>query len=186
MATCQPDAVPEVEESTVIAGVHLVRPDIHRDDRGLFVETYRREWIPGSAEMVQGNRADRVEGSLVGLHHHLRQADYWYVPSGRAFVALADLRESSPSRGATLTFEISGDDHRGVYIPAGVAHGFFALTDVTISYLVDRYYDPADELGVTWDDPDLGIEWPVTDPLLSERDQGLLRWADLPAQARPG
>ena len=104
--------------------------------------------------MVQGNRADRQRGAVVGLHYHLHQADYWYVPFGTARVVLHDLREGGPTDGATLDLDLSGDNHLGVFIPPGVAHGFAALTDMTITYLVDGYYNPADELGVAWDDPD--------------------------------
>jgi dTDP-4-dehydrorhamnose 3,5-epimerase len=130
--------MPEITPSDAIAGVVVVTPDVHGDNRGRFVETFRKEWIPGAAEMVQANRADRKEGALVGLHYHLHQADYWYVPFGRALVVLHDLRASSPTDGATLTLEVGEHDHRGVYIPPGVAHGFYSLTEMTITYLVDH------------------------------------------------
>src|SRR5262245_47228146 len=124
-----------VTESSTIAGVYHVQPDVHGDARGLFIETYRREWIPGGREMIQANRADRRAGAIVGLHYHLHQADYWYVPFGRARVVLHDLRVGSPTNGATESFDLGGDEHPGVYIPPGVAHGFAALTDTTITYL---------------------------------------------------
>jgi dTDP-4-dehydrorhamnose 3,5-epimerase len=173
-----------------IADVVVVTPDVHRDERGLFVETYRRSWFPHGREMVQGNRADRAAGSVVGLHYHLHQADYWYVPAGRARVVLHDLRVGSPTDGATLTLDLGGDggpahDHRGVYIPPGVAHGFAALTPMTITYLVDGYYNAADELGVAWDDPDIGADWGVAAPILSDRDRRNQRRPDLPADRRP-
>ena len=85
-----------VTESDVIAGVYVVEPAVWGDERGYFVETYRREWIPHGREMVQANRADRQAGAIVGLHYHLHQADYWYVPAGRARVVLHDLRAGSP------------------------------------------------------------------------------------------
>jgi dTDP-4-dehydrorhamnose 3,5-epimerase len=140
--------------------------------------------------MIQANRADRQAGSLVGLHYHLHQADYWYVPFGRARVVLHDLREGSPTDGATLSFDLGRDeqgthDHRGVFIPPGVAHGFAALTDMTITYLVDGYYNPADELGVAWDDPEIGADWGVDDPVLSERDRKNPNRADIPPDRRP-
>src|SRR5262245_53073199 len=165
-----------VAESDAITGVYIAEPTVHRDERGIFVETYRREWIPRGREMVQGNRGDRQAGAVVGLHYHLHQADYWYVPHGRARVVLHDLRSGSPTDGNTLELELGYDDdgtsrHRGVYIPPGVAHGFAALTDMTITYLVDGYYNPADELGVAWDDPAIGADWGVDDPLLSDRDK---------------
>jgi dTDP-4-dehydrorhamnose 3,5-epimerase len=177
--------MPDVRESELIAGVYLVEPTIHGDQRGLFIETYRREWFPGAREMIQANRSNKQAGALVGLHYHLHQSDYWYVPFGTVRVVLHDLREGGPTDGATATFELSGDNHRGVYIPPGVAHGFAALTDAVLTYLVDGYYNPADELGVAWDDPDIGADWGVTDPITSDRDRTNPRRADLPAGRRP-
>lgn len=145
----------------------------HRDERGSFVETYRREWVPGGREMVQGNRADRQAGCIVGLHFHRFQADWWYVVEGTARVVLHDLRVGSPTDGTTMTLDLAGDAPRGVYIPPGVAHGFGSLTDLTLTYLVDGYYDPADELGVIWDDPEIGADWGIAAPVLSGRDQVL-------------
>jgi dTDP-4-dehydrorhamnose 3,5-epimerase len=177
--------VPKLIPSDEIDGVVVVEPDIHGDERGVFVETYRREWFAHGREMLQGNRADRQAGAVVGLHYHLHQADYWYVPNGRARVVLHDLREGSPTDGATMTLDIGEHDHRGVFIPPGIAHGFAALTDMTITYLVDGYYNPADELGVAWDDPDIAADWGVTDPVLSNRDQTNPRRKDIAAERRP-
>jgi len=165
----------KVNESEVIADVCIVEPVVRTDDRGCFVETYRREWLPLGREMIQGNRADRQRGCVVGLHYHLHQADYWYVPFGRARVVLHDLRVGSPTDGATLTLDLGQvdggkHDHRGVFIPPGVAHGFASLTDMTITYLVDGYYNVHDELGVAWDDDEIAADWGVVDPILSERD----------------
>ena len=178
--------MPEIVQSKEIAGVVIVTPDVHGDNRGRFVETFRQEWLPdGAPTMVQGNRADRKAGALVGLHYHRFQSDFWYVPTGRAMVVLHDLRASSPTDGATLVVEIGEHDHRGVYIPPGVAHGFYALTDMTITYLVDHYYNPDDELGVAWDDPDLEIAWPTAEPELSQRDRTNPRRAEIAADLRP-
>lgn len=179
-----------VTESATIAGVYFAEPAIHGDERGIFIETYRREWFPQGREMIQGNRADRQAGSAVGLHYHLHQADYWYVPFGTARVVLHDLREGSPTDGATLCVDLGrradgSHDHTGVFIPPGVAHGFAAVTDMTITYLVDGYYNPADELGVAWDDPEIGADWGVAEPILSGRDEANPRRADLPAGRRP-
>ena len=135
--------------------------------------------------MVQGNRSDKQAGTVVGLHYHLHQADYWYVPRGRALVVLHDLRDGSPTEGATVTLEIGEHDHRGVFIPPGVAHGFSALTDLTITYLVDQYYNPDDENGVAWDDPDIAADWRVDTPILSKRDQTNPSRRDLPPGRKP-
>ena len=179
-----------VTESDAIAGVFVVEPDQHGDERGLFVETYRREWFPRGREMLQSNRADRQAGCIVGLHYHLHQADYWYVPAGSARVVLHDLREGSPTDGATLTVDLGERadgtfDHRGVFIPPGVAHGFAALTDMVITYLVDGYYNPQDELGVAWDDPAVAADWGITGPTLSKRDQDNPGRAALADHLRP-
>src|SRR5205814_908207 len=153
-----------VTPSDVIADVVIVEPDVHGDDRGRFLESYRRDWFPHGREMVQGNRSDKQQGALVGLH---------------------DLREGSPTDGATLTFEMGDGNEVGAFIPPGVAHGFAALTDLTITYLVDQYYNPEDELGVAWDDPDLTIDWRLSDPVVSKRDQTNPRRAELPPGRRP-
>ena len=180
----------EVTESNVIAGVYEVEPTIHGDDRGYFVETYRRQWFPEGREMIQGNRGDRVAGCLVGLHYHLHQADYWYVPFGTARVVLHDLRVGSPTEGATISTDLGRQadgthSHRGIFIPPGVAHGFASLTDMTITYLVDGYYNPADELGVAWDDPEIGADWGVEDPILSNRDKANPRRGELAPHQQP-
>jgi dTDP-4-dehydrorhamnose 3,5-epimerase-like enzyme len=88
----------KVNESKVITDVCIVEPVVRTDDRGCFVETYRREWFPRGREMIQGNRADRQRGCVVGLHYHLHQADYWYVPFGQARVVLHDLRVGEMQR----------------------------------------------------------------------------------------
>ena len=172
-------------ESGKIADVWIVEPAIHGDARGMFIETYRRSWFPLGREMVQSNRADRQRGAVVGLHYHLHQADYWYVPFGTARMVLHDLRAGGPTDGATLGLDLSGENHLGVFIPPGVAHGFAALTDMTITYLVDGYYNQADELGVAWDDPAIAADWGITEPVLSDRDRTNPRRADLPAGRRP-
>ncbi len=179
-----------ITESDIIDGVYVVDPVVHGDKRGFFVETYRRAWIPQGREMVQGNRGDRQAGCIVGLHYHLHQADYWYVPNGRARVVLHDLRTGSDTDGATLELDLGiGEDgvhpHQSVYIPPGVAHGFASLTDMTITYLVDGYYNPTDELGVAWDDPEIGADWGVTDPILSDRDAANPRRAEIEPQWQP-
>ena len=179
-----------VTAATEIEGVFVVEPKVFSDERGLFVESYRREWVPGGREMVQANRGDRAAGCVVGLHFHLHQADYWYVPSGHARVVLHDLRLGSPTDGATMVLDLGDVDggpnnHLALYIPPGVAHGFAALTDLTITYLVDNYYDPADELGLWWDDPAVGADWGVADPMLSARDQANPRRDQIPAEQLP-
>jgi dTDP-4-dehydrorhamnose 3,5-epimerase len=147
---------------------------VRSDSRGSFAETYRREWLPsGAREMVQSNLSRSKAGVLRGMHYHREQADYWVVIEGKAFVALLDLRSGSPMEGERRELEMDGENPSGLYIPPGVAHGFFARTDVTLLYLVDAYYraSASDEQGIAWDDPELGISWPESDPILSDRDR---------------
>ena len=182
--------MPTITESELIAGVQIVEPTKFGDERGYFIETYRREWFPQGREMIQGNRGNRVAGCLVGLHYHLHQADYWYVPFGHARVVLHDLRQGSPTDGATHVLDLGEVDggennHLGVFIPPGVAHGFASLSDMAITYLVDGYYNPADELGVAWDDPEIAADWGIESPILSGRDQANPRRGDIPAGVQP-
>ncbi len=180
----QVNPLPEID------GVWVVEPDIHADARGSFIETYRRSWFPGQREMIQANRGDRAAKTIVGLHYHLHQSDYWYVPFGSLRVVLHDLREGSSTDGATWTIDLGAQPdgthrHTGVYIPPGVAHGFSALSDCTITYLVDGYYNPADELGVAWNDPEIGADWGVESPIVSDRDAANPLRNELPVDRRP-
>ena len=175
----------EIIESDEIADVVIIQPSVHGDARGRFVETYRRSWFPLGREMVQANRSEKEPGAVVGLHYHLHQADYWYLTRGRARVVLHDLRLGSPTEGATATVELNGEEERGVFIPPGVAHGFASLSDLTLTYLVDNYYNPADELGVAFDDPEIAADWGVLDPVLSPRDQANPSRAAIEPALRP-
>ena len=165
-----------ITESSVIKDVQIVEPAMFKDERGFFIETYRRQWFPLGREMIQGNRGDRQAGCVVGLHYHLHQSDYWYVPYGSCRVVLHDLRTGSPTDGATQVIDLGtqadgSHDHRGIFIPPGVAHGFASLTDMTITYLVDGYYNPADERGLAYNDPAVKADWGFANPILSKRDQ---------------
>jgi dTDP-4-dehydrorhamnose 3,5-epimerase len=177
--------VPKVNSSQTIADVVVVALDEHPDARGRFVETYRRSWFPHGREMVQQSRSDKTAGSLVGLHYHLHQADYWYVVAGTARVVLHDLREGSPTVGATEVLTLGGGTESGVFIPPGVAHGFAAVSDMTLVYLVDGYYNPDDELGVLWNDPEIAADWRIDDPVISDRDQSNPHRAEIAPALRP-
>ncbi len=160
-------------QPTDIPGVRLVELTSRDDGRGAFVEVYRQEWLPeGAPPVVQSNLSYSRAGVLRGLHFHLQQADYWCVFDGEAFVALADLREGSPTfrAAASVTFR-APERLRGLYVPPGVAHGFCAVTDVALLYQVDSSFDGKDEHGIAWDDPDLALHWPLAEPTLSERDR---------------
>ncbi len=175
----------KIADSQEIADVVVVSLEEHPDDRGRFIETYRRSWFPLGREMVQSSRSDKSAGSLVGLHYHLHQADYWYVPFGSARVVLHDLRQGSPTESATMVLGLGEGNQQGVFIPPGVAHGFAALSDMTLTYWVDSYYNPDDELGVAWDDPVLGVDWGIPDPVLSPRDKANPTKANLDPSRTP-
>jgi dTDP-4-dehydrorhamnose 3,5-epimerase len=122
--------------------------------------------------MVQANLSVSRAGVLRGLHFHLRQTDYWVLLEGTAFVGLVDLRRGSASRDRSEHLRLDGAlGPRGLLIPPGVAHGFYAETPIRLGYLVDLAFDGSDERGIAWDDPDAAIPWPARDPILSERDR---------------
>lgn len=170
------------QPSSLIAGVYLVPMKTFGDSRGFFYESYRKSWIPGAREMVQGNCSFSKAGVLRGLHYHLKQADLWGVPVGAVRAVLYDCRASSPTRGASQIVEMGEDNRVSLYIPKGVAHGFRALRESYMTYLVDELYDNSDELGILWNDPALGIDWGSgPEPILSDRDKANPRLADIPA-----
>jgi dTDP-4-dehydrorhamnose 3,5-epimerase len=168
-----------------IAGVYIVPLRAFADSRGYFFESFRRGWIPGVRDMVQGNVSFSKPNVLRGMHYHLKQADFWLVPSGRVRAALYDMRASSPTRGANEVLDLGTDYPFGLYIPKGVAHGFCALVESFMTYLVDEYYDNSDERGVRWDDPALGITWGVESPIVSDRDRQNPLLADVPPELLP-
>lgn len=156
------------------------------DPRGRFIEIFRKEWFPQRKwDLLQSNRSESAAGVLRGLHYHHRQVDYWHVIGGSICAALVDLRRSSPAFGVSQMIDMDQEDMLGLYIPVGVAHGFVSLTDATLLYFVDNYYDGADEFGVAWDDPTLGLDWPIDRPALSERDAGNPLLRDIPQDDLP-
>ena len=169
-----------------IDGVRRVVLTTFRDPRGSFTEDFRREWIPGAREMVQGNVSFSRQNVLRGLHFHRDQADWWTFLTGPAVVGLFDLREASPTQGTGRSIVIDpSEELEGLYIPAGVAHGFYAVQDVLLHYLVDAYHTGEDEYGLAWNDPALGIDWPTADPVVSERDRSNPSLEDVLRDAPP-
>ncbi|NWF67885.1 MAG: dTDP-4-dehydrorhamnose 3,5-epimerase family protein [Chloroflexi bacterium] len=169
-----------------IAGVYMMPLKSFGDARGRFTETFRGEWFPWIRwDRLQMNRSDSAAGVLRGLHYHHKQIDYWYLQSGQIRVGMADLRRSSPTYMATVTLEMGTENAFGLFIPSGVAHGFVALTECTLTYLVNNYYDGSDELGVAWNDPQLGIGWGVEAPVVSARDAQNRLLRAIPAEELP-
>jgi dTDP-4-dehydrorhamnose 3,5-epimerase len=174
--TTQPTVDPTVRErhdlapcASRIEGVVIRALTRHGDERGGFTETYRQEWFDGPP-MLQGNRSDSAAGTIRGLHFHRRQSDYWLCLKGTLLACMYDARPGSPTEGVTQGVVLTDDTNAGIYIPPGVAHGFAALEDSTLTYLVDNYYDGDDEFGVRWDDPEVAMDWGIVDPILSARD----------------
>jgi len=172
--------MPVIRELTQIAGVKVVDLKPFGDDRGRFIETFRTEWFPERTwAQMQSNRSDSIAGVLRGLHYHFHQVDYWYVLQGRIRIGLADLRRSSQTHGGSTVLDLDSAMPQGIFIPTGVAHGYFALTDATIVYVVDQFYNGQDEMGVAWNDPELAVPWGIAAPLLSNRDQQNPLWRKL-------
>ena len=161
-----------VEESSKIKGVYVTQLQSFGDDRGRFMETFRKEWFPQRTwHIIQTNCSYSQAYVLRGLHYHHHQVDYWFVSEGKLRAGLVDLRPSSPTYLHTQTVEMGQENNVGLFIPIGVAHGFVALTDVIMNYIVDNYYNGGqDEHGIAWNDPDINLNWGVTTPILSERD----------------
>ncbi|MGZ5129047.1 MAG: dTDP-4-dehydrorhamnose 3,5-epimerase family protein [Actinomycetota bacterium] len=168
-----------------LEGVRIIDLTTHADSRGSFTETFRRAWLPDDAPpMIQSNLSVSHAGVLRGIHFHRSQADFWVFLEGRAFIALIDLRTGSPTERARQTLRVdAAEGRRGIYLPPGVAHGFLALTDAWLQYMVDAYYTGDDEQGFAWDDPDAGVPWPTDGPVLSERDAIAPPLADVLGQA---
>jgi dTDP-4-dehydrorhamnose 3,5-epimerase len=163
--------MPEIQESTTITGVQIVTLKSFSDERGRFMETFRKEWFPErSWEIIQTNRSDSKAGVLRGLHYHFHQVDYWYLVAGEIRVGLCDVRPNSPTYRTAQTIEMAANNPIGIFIPIGVAHGYVSLTNATLIYIVDNYYDGNDEFGVAWNDPDIAVPWRVESPVVSPRD----------------
>src|SRR4051812_18140828 len=150
-----------------IEGVQVWGLTPHRDERGSFTEAFRYEWPTGVAP-VQWNLLHSQTGSLRGMHVHHQHEDYQVLVSGRATIALSDLRTGQPRQGAT--FEVSDDQLEAVIVPRGGAHGFYFPEPPIFMVGVTCAYDPDDDLVIDYADPELGISWPAPPTCLSERD----------------
>lgn len=180
-----------MHEPSPLEGVRFGTVVRHADTRGAFRELWRASTFRAGVEpaFVQANLSSSAAGVLRGLHYHDRQLDYWVVVAGRALVALVDVRPVIERRGSPVveTRELAADDW--VVIPAGVAHGFLALEDLDLLYLVTNEFDGSDELGFAWDDPAAAVPWPAVPtpdgrPILSDRDRSNPTLAELVARLR--
>jgi dTDP-4-dehydrorhamnose 3,5-epimerase len=170
---------------TEISDVALIEPEVHGDDRGFMVETFRTgAWrdLGVDADFVQENHSRSGARILRGLHFQTNpgQAKLVRCARGRIWDVVVDLRSDSPTYRRWEGHELDDETHRQLFVPVGFAHGFCVLSDVAdVSYKLSSYYDPATEAGIAWDDPEIAIDWPVSDPVLSERDRTTPRLADI-------
>lgn len=159
--------------------------EFHADGRGAFGELWRDAWTEGLAPagvqpaMRQANLSRSDARVLRGLHLHRRQADLWVIAEGHAFVALVDVRPAIAGTGGPTVETVETSPGDTLYLPAGVAHGFYARDPITLVYLVTNVYDGTDELGFAWDDPDAAVQWPDQAPILSDRDASAPSLRDL-------
>ena len=171
--------------ATDLPEVLIIEPDVHRDPRGFFLESYHAAKFGAAGitdTFVQDNHSRSLRGTLRGLHaqHKKPQAKLVRAVEGRIWDVAVDIRRGSPRFGRWVAVELSAENFRQCYVPPGFAHGFCVLSDVAqVVYKVTDFYDPADELGIRWDDPEIGIAWPLRDPILSPKDRDLPLLAEL-------
>ena len=167
-----------------IEGLAVIEPTVYRDERGYFVETYNENDMKAAGldlRFVQDNQSMSRKGVLRGLHFqkHYPQGKLVRVLEGRVFDVAVDLRAGSPTFGKWFGVELSSENMKQFYIPEGFAHGFYVMSDIAVfAYKCTDFYHPGDEGGMKWDDPEIGIEWPLdgNEPLLSEKDR---KWLGL-------
>lgn len=175
---------------TEIDGVVLVEPEVHGDERGFLVETFSVEaWaeLGVDAGFVQDNHSRSGKGILRGLHFQTTpgQAKLVRCGRGRIWDVAVDLRRDSATYGRWEGHTLDDTLHRQLFVPAGFAHGFCVLSEIAdVHYKLSSYFDPETEAGIAWDDPEVGVKWPIAGPQLSERDRGAPRLAEVADELR--
>lgn len=170
---------------TQLPGVIVIEPDVFRDDRGFFVETYHAEKYRAAGihgPFVQDNHSRSTRGTLRGLHLQLQrpQAKLVRAIEGEIYDVAVDVRRGSPTFGRWTGVTLSAENFKQCYVPAGFAHGFSVISETAqVEYKCTDLYDPGSEIGIAWDDPDLAVRWPVERPILSRRDRENPRLAQL-------
>jgi dTDP-4-dehydrorhamnose 3,5-epimerase len=176
---------------TALPGVWELRPKVLHDARGFFLETYHRGKFADCGitdSFVQDNHSRSAKGTLRGFHYQLRhpQAKLCRVVEGEALDVAVDIRVRSPHFGKWASVLLSAKDQNQIYVPAGFAHGFLALTEtVQFLYKCSDFYDSTDEHGILWSDPSLNVDWGIRNPLVSEKDAKNLKLADVPREFLP-
>jgi dTDP-4-dehydrorhamnose 3,5-epimerase len=170
---------------TRLDGLVLLEPTVHGDARGFMVETFSRDaWAEHGIEVefVQHNHSRSARGTLRGIHFQTEpgQAKLVRCARGEILDVAVDLRRESPTFGEWEGHVLDDVSHRQLFVPVGFGHGFAVLSEeADVSYLLSSLYDPLTEAGIAWDDPDVGVDWRVEEPLLSERDKGAPRLAEV-------
>ena len=165
-----------IVEKTPLEGVLLIKPNVNKDKRGYFYENYRDEIFEANGlptNFRQDNQTKSVKGTLRGLHYQLKypQGKLVRVSLGMVYDVAVDIRKTSPTFSQYFGVNLTDKNHIQMYIPPGFAHGFCVLSDQAIfQYKCTEIYHPEDELGIRWDDPQININWSITDPVISERD----------------
>lgn len=173
--------------STRLHGLVLIEPEIHADERGFFVETFRLDTYAAlgiDTSFVQDNHSRSERGTLRAFHFQVApgQSKLIRVARGAVYDVVIDLRRSSPTFGQSEGFVLDDLRHHQLSVPVGFAHGFCVIDDVAdVVYKVGSYYDPEAERGIAWDDPDLGVTWPGVVSTISARDQANPRLRDITA-----
>jgi dTDP-4-dehydrorhamnose 3,5-epimerase len=164
-------------EDLPLSGAKLIRPKVFRDSRGFFFESYSEPQYQKAGmpeRWVQDNHSKSGRDTLRGLHYQSKpgQAKLVRVTHGRVFDVIVDIRPQSPSFGQWHGLYVDAEEHAQVYIPVGFAHGFCVLSELAeVQYKVSTPYDASTECAIRWNDPELGVGWPIADPILSQRDQ---------------
>jgi dTDP-4-dehydrorhamnose 3,5-epimerase len=177
--------------STALDGVLIIEPRVFEDSRGFFMETFHRKRYAEQGirvEFCQDNLSASSRGTLRGMHYQVRhaQAKLVQVLQGEVYDVVVDIRRGSPTLGRWVGLTLSQRNRHQVFIPRGLAHGFCVISQTaTFVYKCSDFYSPEDEAGVLWNDPDLGIDWPVSAPILSEKDARLPRLRDIPEERLP-
>jgi dTDP-4-dehydrorhamnose 3,5-epimerase len=172
---------------TKLDGLVLIEPQVHGDSRGFFLETYAlAEWktLGVDADFVQQNHSRSSHGTLRGLHFQTTpgQAKLLRCARGEILDVVVDLRKDSSTFGRWEGHRLDDEKGHQLYVPIGFAHGFVVLSEVAdVCYQVSSLYDPATEKGFAWDDPEVGVDWQVSEPLLSERDKTAPRLSEIAA-----
>ena len=170
---------------TKINGVVLVEPQVFGDTRGFMLESFRREdWsrLGVDVEFVQHNHSRSARGTLRGIHFQTKpgQAKLVRCVRGEVLDVAVDLRRGSPTYGQWEGHVLDDVEHHQLFVPVGFGHGFAVLSEVAdVAYQVSSYYDPETESGIAWDDPDIGVDWRVDEPLLSDRDKQAPKLAEV-------